>query len=173
MKRGGSAEIFLKLIAKIRQTVPGVTVRTSFIVGFPGETEDDFQQLCDFVTAAQFDWLGVFAYSDEEGSPAFRLSDKVPPREIERRRRKLMQLQKRISRKLRKQWIGREIEVMLEGPSEETDLLWEARTPAHAPEIDGKVFINDFGDHESPQTGSFHRAIVEEAHEYDLVARLL
>ncbi len=173
MKRGGSAEIFLKLLANIRQTVPGITVRTSFIVGFPGETEDDFQQLCDFVIAAQFDWLGVFAYSDEEGSPAFHLSDKVPPREIERRRRKLMQLQKRISHKLRKQWIGREIEVMLEGPSEETDLLWEARTPAHAPEIDGKVFINDFGDHESPQTGSFHRAIVEEAHEYDLVARLL
>ena len=173
MKRGGSAEIFLKLIAKMRQAVPGITVRTSFIVGFPGESEEDFQQLCDFVTTAQFDWLGVFAYSDEEGSPAFHLADKVPPREIERRRRKLMQLQKRISRKLRKQWIGREIEVMLEGPSEETDLLWEARTPAHAPEIDGKVFINDFGDHESPQAGSFHRAIVEEAHEYDLVARLL
>jgi len=173
MKRGGSAEIFLKLIAKIRQAVPGITVRTSFIVGFPGETEDDFQQLCDFVATVQFDWLGVFAYSDEEGSPAFHLTDKVAPRETERRRRKLMQLQKRISRKLRKQWIGREIEVMLEGPSEETDLLWEARTPAHAPEIDGKVFINDFGDHESPQAGSFHRAIVEEAHEYDLVARLL
>jgi ribosomal protein S12 methylthiotransferase len=173
MKRGGSAAIFLKLIAKMRESVPDLTLRTSFIVGFPGETEDDFQQLCDFVTAAQFDWLGVFAYSDEEGSPAFLLDGKVPPKEIERRRRKLMQLQKRISRKRRKQWIGREIEVMLEGPSEETDLLWEARTPAHAPEIDGKVFINDFGDHESPQAGSFHRAIVEEAHDYDLVARLL
>ena len=173
MKRGGSAEIFLKLIAKMRQAIPDLTLRTSFIVGFPGETEDDFQQLCDFVTTAQFDWFGVFAYSDEEGSPAFLLADKVPPKEIERRRRKLMQLQKRISRKRRKQWIGREIEVMLEGPSEETDLLWEARTPAHAPEIDGKVFINDFGEHESPQVGSFHRAIVEEAHDYDLVARLL
>jgi ribosomal protein S12 methylthiotransferase len=173
MKRGGSAEIFLKLIAKMRQTVSDLTVRTSFIVGFPGETEDDFQQLCDFVTTAQFDWLGVFSYSDEEGSPAFLLTDKVPSKEIERRRRKLMQLQKRISRQRRKLWIGREIEVMLEGPSEETDLLWEARTPAHAPEIDGKVFINDFGDHESPQVGSFHRAIVEEAHDYDLVARLL
>jgi ribosomal protein S12 methylthiotransferase len=173
MKRGGSAEIFLKLIAKMRQSVPDLTLRTSFIVGFPGETEDDFQQLCDFVTAAQFDWLGVFSYSNEEGSPAYLLSDQVPPREIERRRRKLMQLQKRISRQRRKQWIGREIEVMLEGPSEETDLLWEARTPAHAPEIDGKVFINDFGDHQSPKAGSFHRAIVEEAHDYDLVARLL
>ncbi len=173
MKRGGSAEIFLKLIAKMRAAVPDLTLRTSFIVGFPGETESDFQQLCDFVTAAQFDWLGVFSYSDEEGSPAFLLSDKVPAREIERRRRKLMQLQKRISKQRRKLWIGREIEVMLEGPSEETDLLWEARTPAHAPEIDGKVFINDFGDLESPQPGTFHRAIVEQAHDYDLVARLL
>jgi ribosomal protein S12 methylthiotransferase len=173
MKRGGSAEIFLKLIAKMRQAIPDLTLRTSFIVGFPGETEDDFQQLCDFVTAAQFDWLGAFAYSDEEGASAYLLEDKVAPKEIERRRRKLMQLQKRISRKRRKQWIGREIEVVLEGPSEETDLLWEARTPAHAPEIDGKVFINDFGDHDSPQVGSFHRAIVEEAHDYDLVARLL
>jgi len=173
MKRGGSAEIFLKLVAKMRQTVPDVTLRTSFIVGFPGETEDDFQQLCDFVTAAQFDWLGVFSYSDEEGTPAYLLGDKVPPKEIERRRRKLMQLQKRISRQRCKKWIGREIEVMLEGPSEETDLLWEARTPAHAPEIDGKVFINDFGDHESPKAGNLYRAIVEEAHDYDLVARLL
>jgi len=173
MKRGGTAEIFLQLIAKMRQSVPGLALRTSFIVGFPGETEEDFQQLCDFVTQAQFDWLGVFSYSDEEGSPAYLLDGKVAPREIERRRRKLMQLQKRISRRLRKQWVGREIEVMLEGPSEETDLLWEARTTSHAPEIDGKVFINDFGEHEQPQAGDFHRAVVEEAHDYDLVARLL
>ncbi len=143
MKRGGSAAIFLKLIAKLRQAVPGVTLRTSFIVGFPGETENDFQQLCDFVAEAEFDWMGVFAYSDEEGSPAFLLDGKVPPREIERRRRKLMQLQKRISRRCRKQWIGCEIEVMLEG------------------------------DHADPQPGGFYRAMVEEAHDYDLVARLL
>ncbi len=173
MKRGGSAEIFLKLLAKIRREVPGITLRTSFIVGFPGETEDDFKQLCEFVEAAQFDWMGVFSYSDEEGSPAYNLDEKVPARTIERRRRKLMQLQKKISRRLRKQWIGREIEVVLEGPSEETDLLWEARTMAHAPEIDGKVFINDFGELRTPRVGSFHLAIVEDAHDYDLVARLL
>ena len=173
MKRGGSAEIFLKLLAKIRREVPGITLRTSFIVGFPGETEEDFQQLCDFVAAAEFDWMGVFSYSDEEGSPAYLLDEKVPVRTIERRRRKLMQLQKKISRRLRKQWIGREIEIVLEGPSEETELLWEARTMAHAPEIDGKVFINDFGELQTPRVGSFHRAIVEEAHDYDLVARLI
>ncbi|HVP65229.1 MAG TPA: 30S ribosomal protein S12 methylthiotransferase RimO, partial [candidate division Zixibacteria bacterium] len=127
----------------------------------------------EFVKAAQFDWLGVFSYSDEEGSPAFALKDKVPPREIERRRRKLMQAQRSISRRRRKQMIGREVEVMLEGPSEETELLWDARTQAHAPEIDGKVFINDFGDHEDVKPGEFYRAEVTEAHDYDLVARLL
>jgi len=173
MKRGGSAEIFLKLIAKMRQAVPDLTLRTSFIVGFPGETEEDFQQLCDFVTEARFDWMGVFAYSDEEGSPAFLLDGKLPRREIERRRRKLMQLQKRISRQLRRKWVGREIEVMLEGPSEETELLWEARTAGHAPEIDGKIFINDFGEHEEARPGECYRAVVEEAHDYDLVARLI
>ena len=82
MKRGGSAEIFLKLIAKMRQTIPDLTLRTSFLVGFPGETKDDFQQLCDFVTAAQFDWLGVFAYSDEEGYPRFSSETKFPPKKL-------------------------------------------------------------------------------------------
>ena len=173
MKRGASGDIFLKSIAKMRATIPNLTLRTSFIVGYPGETDQDFEQLVAFVKAAQFDWLGVFSYSDEEGSPAFGLTDKVPPREIERRRRKLMQLQRSISRRRRKQMIGREVEVMLEGPSEETELLWDARTQAHAPEIDGKVFINDFGDHEDVKPGEFYRAEVTEAHDYDLVARLL
>ncbi|HUO60442.1 MAG TPA: 30S ribosomal protein S12 methylthiotransferase RimO [Candidatus Acidoferrales bacterium] len=173
MKRGASGDIFLKSIAKMRATIPNLTLRTSFIVGYPGETEDDFAQLIEFVEAAQFDWLGVFSYSDEEGSPAFALKDKVSQREIERRRRKLMQVQKKISRRRRKQMIGREVEVMLEGPSEETELLWEARTQAHAPEIDGKVYISDFGDHEQVRPGEFYRAEITEAHEYDLVARLL
>src|SRR5205085_3431222 len=115
---------------------------TSFIVGFPGETEEAFNELVDFVKAAEFDWLGVFSYSDEEGSPAYALDQKVPERDIERRRRKLMQAQKSISKRKRKQMIGKTIEVVLEGPSEETDMLWDARTQAHAPEIDGKVFIN-------------------------------
>jgi ribosomal protein S12 methylthiotransferase len=97
----------------------------------------------------------------------------VPEREIERRRRKLMSLQKQISRKKRKAQVGSIVEVMLEGPSEETDLLWEARTQAHAPEIDGKLFINDLGDHDTPEPGQFFQAEIVEAHDYDLVARLL
>ena len=161
MKRGGSAEIFLKLIAKMRAgrfpTSPCAPRSSS---ASPAKPKTTSSSSATSSPPPRFDWLGVFAYSDEEGSPAFLLDGKVPPKEIERRRRKLMQLQKRISRQRRKQWIGREIEVMLEGPSEETDLLWEARTPAHAPEIDGKVFINDFGEHDrsaARQLPSRHR----------------
>ena len=173
MKRGASADIFLKTIAKMRKQVPNLTLRTSFIVGYPGETAEDFEELMEFVRTAEFDWLGVFSYSDEEGSPAYALDRKVPEREIERRRRQLMQAQKSISKRKRRQMVGKTVEVMLEGPSEETDMLWEARTMAHAPEIDGKVFINDFGAHEDAQPGQFFQAEVTEAHDYDLVARLL
>ena len=173
MKRGASAEIFLKSIEKMRKAVPNLTLRTSFIVGFPGETAEDFEQLCDFVRAGQFDWLGVFSYSDEEGAKAFHHEDKVPPREIERRRRKLMQIQKQISKKRRKALVGKQFDIVLEGPSAETELLWEGRTAMHAPEIDGKVFINDFGEHENVREGEFYRCQVTEAHEYDLVAKLV
>src|SRR5579871_1306124 len=99
MKRGGSAEIFLRSIEKMRSTIPNLTLRTSFIAGFPGETDAEFEELCDFVSAARFDWMGVFAYSDEEGAAAFNLGEKVPAREIERRRKKLMRIQQDISRK--------------------------------------------------------------------------
>jgi ribosomal protein S12 methylthiotransferase len=173
MKRGAGAEIFLKSIEKMRRTIPNLTLRTSFIVGFPGETEADFSELCEFVKAAQFDWLGVFSYSDEDGAAAYHLGDKVVPREIERRRRKLMQIQRQISKKNKRKVIGREYDVLALGPSEETDLLWEGRTEMHAPEIDGKLFINDFGDHEELVPGTFYRCEITEAHDYDLVARIV
>jgi ribosomal protein S12 methylthiotransferase len=173
MKRGGSADIFLRSIEKMRKAVPNLTLRTSFIAGFPGETEQEFEELCDFVREAQFDWLGVFSYSDEEGTPAFQLGGKVAPREIERRRRQLMKIQKQISRRKRKASVGREFEVMLEGSSGETELLWEARSQMHAPEIDGKLFINDFGEHAQVKPGEFYRCRVVEAHDYDLVAELI
>ena len=174
MKRGGNAQIFLDLIAKARRIVPNIVIRTSFIVGFPGETEADFDTLCAFVRAARIDWLGVFTYSDEEGAKAFDLdaSLKVPTRTIQARRRKLMKLQQRISTTSKSQWIGRQIDLLVEGPSEETDLLWEGRTPLHAPEIDGKVLINDFGPHEELVPGTFYRAEITESHDYDVVARI-
>lgn len=173
MKRGAHADIFLTSIEKMRATIPGVTLRSSFIVGFPGETERDFNELCDFVKAARFDWLGAFSYSDQDGAKAYTLENKVPPREIERRRRKLMSIQKQISRKAKKKLVGREFDILVEGPSEESELLWEGRTPMHAPEIDGKVYIADFGDHENVAPGQFHRCEITEAHDYDLVARLI
>ena len=173
MKRGGSGDIFLRQIEKMRASIPHLVLRTSFIVGFPGETEQEFEELVEFVKAAQIDWLGVFSYSDEEGAHAFTLDEKVPTREIERRRKKLMQVQKQISKKRKKEWIGREVDVLVEGPSEETDLLWEGRTILHAPEIDGKVFVNDFGEYEALERGAFYRAEITESHHYDVVARIL
>jgi ribosomal protein S12 methylthiotransferase len=173
MKRGGGAEIFLKSIEKMRRTIPNLTLRTSFIVGFPGETNREFEELCDFVRAAEFDWMGVFSYSDEDGAGAFKLGDKVSARKVEQRRKKLMDIQQKISRRKKQALVGRQFDLLVVGPSEETDLLWEGRTAMHAPEIDGKVFINDFGSHESLTPGEFYRCEVTEAHDYDLVARTL
>ena len=173
MKRGAGADIFLKTLDKVRAAVPGIALRTSFIVGFPGETADDVKVLEDFVAAAKFDWLGVFTYSHEEGSAAFALDAQVQKRTIEARKRKLMKLQQGISKNAKQQWIGRELVILAEGESEETPLLWEGRTQFHAPEIDGKVYINDFGAIESLEAGRFYRAEITDAHEYDVVARVV
>ena len=173
MKRGAGAEIFLKTLEKVRVAVPGIALRTSFIVGFPGETSGDVQVLEQFIKEAKFDWLGVFNYSNEEGSQAHALNGQVPRRSIEARRKRLMKLQRSISRRAKQGWIGRQMVVLAEGPSAETELLWEARTQYHAPEIDGKVYINDFGSLESLEAGRFYRAEITEAHDYDLVARIV
>jgi ribosomal protein S12 methylthiotransferase len=173
MKRGAGADIFLRSIEKMRREIPSLTLRTSFIVGFPGETEADFEQLCQFVREAQFDWLGVFGYSDEEGAKAFDLGDKIRTREVERRRNKLMSIQKQISRKKKHALVGQQFDLLLEGPSAETDLLWEGRTAMHAPEIDGTVYVNDCGDREDVREGEFYRCEITEAHDYDLVARIV
>jgi ribosomal protein S12 methylthiotransferase len=173
MKRGAGAEIFLKTLAKVRAAVPGIALRTSFIVGFPGESLSDVLVLEQFIKEAKFDWLGVFHYSHEEGSAAYALDAQIPKRSIESRRKRLMKLQQTISRKVKREWIGRELTVLAEGPSEETELLWEGRTQFHAPEIDGKVYLNDFGSLEGLEAGRFYRAQVTEAHDYDLVARII
>lgn len=173
MKRGGGADIFLRSIEKMRRTIPDLTLRTSFIVGFPGETEKEFEELCEFVKAAQFDWMGAFGYSDQDGAAAFALEGKLSAREIESRRKHLMQLQKRISRKKKKHLVGREFDLLLEGPAEDSDLLLEGRTVMHAPEIDGKVLVNDAPEGIEPRAGEFYRCQVTESHDYDLVARII
>src|SRR5579862_7273679 len=177
MKRGSNADAFLKMLEKIRKTIPGVSIRTSFIVGFPGETEKDFRELCDFVRAAEFDWMGVFAYSDEDTSQSFALENKVAEETIARRRDTLMAIQKKISaRKLRKR-VGQRLQVILEGPSKDTDLIWEARLEGMAPEIDGKVYITEFegvNDAENlPAPGTMATAEISESNDYDLIARAI
>ena len=173
MKRGAGADIFLKTIEKVRATVPGIALRTSFVVGFPGESVRDVEILEEFISEARFDWLGVFSYSDEEGSAAFANEGKLQKRTIEARKRRIMKLQQSISKRAKQDWVGREVMVLAEGESEETAMLWEGRTQFHAPEIDGKVYINDFGDLETLEAGRFYRAEITEAHDYDLVARII
>ncbi len=173
MKRGGGADLFLRSVEKMRRVIPGVTLRTSFIVGFPGETEKEFEELCDFVKTAEFDWMGAFGYSDQEGAGAFGQDEKLSEREIESRRKSLMSIQKKISRTKKKALVGREFDLLLEGSSEETELLLEGRTAMHAPEIDGKVFVNDYPEDSEPKEGEFYRCRITAAHDYDLVAEIV
>ena len=173
MKRGSGGDLFLHSIEKMRRMIPDLTLRTSFIVGFPGETEEEFEELCDFVRSAQLDWMGAFGYSDQEGAGAYGMEKKISAREIERRRKHLMQIQRQISKSKKAALVGEEFDLLLEGTSEETDLLLEGRTAMHAPEIDGKVFVNDIPDGLEPRPGQFYRCQITEAHDYDLVARIL
>jgi ribosomal protein S12 methylthiotransferase len=172
MKRGSSGALFLKLLERIRRTIPGVAIRTSFIVGFPGETAEDFAELCQFVEAAKFDNLGVFTYSDEDSSSSYGLDGKVDGRTIQNRKRRLMALQRKIARTRNRALVGAEVPVLVEGPSAETDLLWAGRMATQAPEIDGLTLINDF-DGGEPRPGEIRRLLVTEAHDYDVVGTLL
>jgi len=171
MRRGSDGDHFLKLLEKIRRAIPDVALRTSFIVGFPGETDADFRVLLDFVAAAEFDHVGAFLYSNEETSASFGLPHQVPARVARRRQRALLALQRKISRRKLRAKVGTRLPVLVEGRSEESDMLFTARTEGQAPEIDGRVFINDFEGTE-PTAGEFRWAKVTEAFDYDLVAKL-
>jgi ribosomal protein S12 methylthiotransferase len=171
MRRGSSGDHFLRLLERIRAAIPDVTLRTSFIVGFPGETEGDFQRLLSFVEAAQFDHLGVFLYSNEETSASYGLPGQVPAAVARRRKQKLMAWQRKISRHKLRQMVGRRLAVLVEGRSEETDLLLQGRLESQAPGIDGQVLINDFEGAE-PRPGDFRWATITAAGDYDLVSRL-
>lgn len=172
MKRGGSAGGFLRLIERIRRTIPGVALRTTFIVGFPGETEQDFEELCRFVQTVGFDHLGVFGYSDEETAPSFRLANKLDARTIYNRRRRLMAIQRRISRARNQALVGRELPALIEGPSPESDLLWQARLATQAPEVDGVCLINDV-EGAPLAAGEIRPVRIARAHDYDLIGRVL
>src|SRR5262249_34416373 len=167
MKRGASGDIFLKLLERVRRTIPGVAIRTSFITGFPGETAADFEELCQFVEAAKFDNMGVFTYSDEDTSASYALDGKVDGRAIHNCKSRLMAIQRKISRARNRALVGSEVPVLVSGLSQETDLLWEGRMPTQAPDIDGVVMINDFEGSE-PRSGEIRRLRITEAHDYDV-----
>ncbi len=171
MRRGSRGSQFLRMLERIRAAIPAVTLRTTMIVGFPGETEADFEALLRFVEEAQFDHLGVFLYSNEETCGAYRLPRQVPASVARKRQRRLMAAQRRISRRKLREKVGKSFPVLVEGRSEETDLLFRGRLESQAPEIDGRILINDFAGSE-PRTGEFRWATVSQAFDYDLVARL-
>lgn len=173
MRRGGNRESLERLIARVRSRVPGVTVRTTFIAGFPGETDEDFAELLQFIRNVEFDRVGVFAYSDEEGTPAFDLAEKVDAKVAARRRSALMREQKKISRRRNRARVGQTLRVLFEGASSETDLLWQGRAEGQAPEIDGCVLINDAPEGFTPQAGDFVNVRITGAHEYDLVGEIV
>jgi len=172
MKRGGNRKSLERLIERVRRRVPGIAVRTTFITGFPGETEQDFEELLGFVKAVEFDRVGVFTYSDEEGTPAFELGNKVAGRTAARRRTALMKQQARISRRKNRARIGEVVRVLFEGESKESELLWQGRMETQAPDIDGCVLINDVPDGVLPSPGNFVNVEITEAHEYDLIGRI-
>ncbi len=169
MKRGGNRKSLERLIERVRQRVPGIAVRTTFISGFPGETEADFEELMSFIKNVEFDRVGVFTYSDEEGTPAFDLPDKVVQRTATRRRNALMKEQARISRRKNRARVGDVVRVLFEGESKESELLWQGRMETQAPDIDGCVLINDVPDGVLPSAGDFVNVEITEAHEYDLI----
>jgi ribosomal protein S12 methylthiotransferase len=172
MKRGGNLHSLTNLVHRIRRTVPGVTVRTSMIVGFPGETEEDFQDLVRFVEEVRFDRMGVFPYSDEEDAASHQLPGKVPAAVKKHRRAELMKLQRRISRTRNSELVGRIFPVIVEGLSKESDLLWQGRLQSQAPDIDGVVYLND-GALESAQAGDVRNVKITKAYDYDLLGTVL
>jgi len=183
MKRGSNGDAFLKLLERIRTTIPGVSLRTSFIVGFPGETEADFEELCDFVKAANLDWMGVFEYSDVDNAGSYTLDEKVDTETISDRRNRLMAIQKKISRdNLRARYLrtiprgssGRTFTALIEGPSKDNPLVWEARLEGMAPEIDGKLYLTDIElpGGEVAEAGDVASVEITKTDAYDLIGRV-
>jgi ribosomal protein S12 methylthiotransferase len=196
MKRGSNGEAFLKLLERIRKTIPGVSLRTSFIVGFPGETEKDFEELCEFVKGANLDWMGVFEYSDVDNAGSYALDEKVYAETISERRNCLMTIQKKISREnLRAKYLRgglgatredgkaaarlphskRTFVALIEGPSKDNPLVWEARLEGMAPDIDGKLYLTDIElpSGEVAEAGEVARVEITKTDAYDLIGRVV
>jgi ribosomal protein S12 methylthiotransferase len=175
MKRGSHGDAFLKLLERMRATIPGVAIRTSFIVGFPGETNEDFDELAQFVAAAKLDWMGVFEYSDVDNASSHALEGKVDAEMIAERRAQLMALQKKISREKLRSFKGRKVTALVEGASKENPLVWEARLEGMAPDIDGKVYLTDIElpDGRIAAAGDVAQVEIQKTDAYDLIGRVV
>jgi ribosomal protein S12 methylthiotransferase len=169
MKRGHGKDRQKRVVERMRKIVPGLFFRTAFIVGHPGETDDDFAELVSFVEWAEFDHVGVFKYSDEESAKSFEQDAKVKPVTISNRWRKLMSVQRKIARRKNKALIGRELDVLVEGPSEEHDLVMAGRHAGQAPEIDGQVYLSGG----EVERGQIRRVRITQAADYDLVGDIV
>jgi ribosomal protein S12 methylthiotransferase len=169
MARGGSRKSFLRLLEKARHIVPGVVIRSNFIVGFPGEDEAAFLELKDFVEEARFEHVGVFTYSPEEGTPAFSLGDPIPARTKQKRKRQLLELQQKIARSINRAREGQVLEVLVEGIHEETDLILKGRWRGQAPEVDGSVLIVGG----EPKVNAIQPVRITKGHAYDLVGEVV
>ncbi len=173
MRRGGNRESLEKLIRRVREKIPAVTIRTTFITGFPGETEADFEELMTFVRNCRFDNVGVFTYSDEEGTAAFNLPNKIDAKTAKLRRALLMKEQAKISKRKNQEKIGNIYRILFEGNSPESDLLWHGRLEGQAQEIDGYILINDAPENLQPQIGAFYNVRITEAQNYDLIGEIV
>jgi ribosomal protein S12 methylthiotransferase len=172
MKRPGTRQKYDRLLDRIRARVPGVAIRTTFIVGFPGETEADVEALCAFVSDQHFDHVGVFTYSHEDGTSAFTLDDDVSAHRKAVRRRRIMQLQKKLVQKRLRSRVGDRVRLLVDGPSGEHELVWRGRLATQAPDIDAGVFLTDC-DPARVHPGGLVEAEIVGARDYDLVARVL
>ena len=170
MKRGHGGERLRRVVTRLRSCVPGLAFRTAFIVGHPGETDDEFQELLNFVNWAEFDRVGIFRYSDEESSASYELTNKVPADVAEARAEELAELQRTISQRKHAQLIGQELEVLVVGPSDESPVVWTGRHAGQAPEIDGLVFLSG----ETPiYPGQLRKVRISQSNEYDLLGEVI
>jgi len=169
MRRGKGGAATRTLIRELRATIPHLTLRTAFITGLPGETEAEFQELCDFVEEVRFEQLGVFTYSPEEDTPAATMGQQVPFDVASERRERLMALQQKVSRAHQKAFVGHTIEVLVEGVSDETELLLTGRHRGQAPEIDGVTYINEG----VASPGDLVKVRVTQAGHYDLIGGIV
>lgn len=161
------------LVERIRQVAPDLHLRTTFIVGFPGETEEDVEDLAAFVREGQFSSVGVFTYSMEEGTPSFKMKDQISAKEKERRRELIMLEQQRVVKARNKKFEGQILDVIIDGPHAETDLLLSGRTRFQAPEVDGSVIINDLSTGKQVLPGEIHRIEITGSQGYDLIGKVI